>query len=96
METNQGAGKHSPLVRHADFRFYEELNDHLPETVRRKSFGYEFTGTPAVKDTIEAIGVPHVEVDLILVDQQSVSFSHHLRGGERVVVYPTFELEENG
>lgn len=91
MGTNQGAGTHAPRVRHAEFRFYEELNDHLPETVRRKSFGYEFTGTPAVKDTIAAIGVPHVEVDLILVDRRSVSFSHHLQGGERVAVYPMFE-----
>jgi uncharacterized protein with PIN domain len=44
-----------------------------------------------VKDAIEAAGVPHTEVDLILVDGRSVRFDHQLRGGERVAVYPMFE-----
>jgi uncharacterized protein with PIN domain len=35
--------------------------------------------------------VPHTEIDLILVDGRSVTFSHRLRGGERVAVYPVFE-----
>jgi hypothetical protein len=50
-----------------------------------------FRGTPSVKDTIEAIGVPHTEVDVILVDGRSVGFGHLLNGGERVAVYPVFE-----
>jgi len=44
-----------------------------------------------VKDAIESLGVPHPEVDLILVDGKSVGFEHLLRGGERVSVYPMFE-----
>jgi uncharacterized protein with PIN domain len=44
-----------------------------------------------VKDAIESVGVPHPEVDLILVDGRSVDFGHLLRGGERVSVYPMFE-----
>lgn len=44
-----------------------------------------------MKDTIEAIGVPHTEVDVILVDGASVGFAHGLQGGERVAVYPVFE-----
>jgi uncharacterized protein len=44
-----------------------------------------------VKDAIESVGVPHTEVDLILVDGRSVDFTHLLRGGERVAVYPMFE-----
>jgi uncharacterized protein with PIN domain len=75
----------------SEFRFYEELNDFLPPAARKHSFSYRFRGTPAVKDVIEAIGVPHTEVDLILVDGESVRFSYRLRGGERVAVYPTFE-----
>jgi uncharacterized protein with PIN domain len=74
-----------------EFRFYEELNDFLPPARRKRAFVYEFRGTPAVKDTIEALGVPHTEVDLILVNGESVRFSHKLRGGERVAVYPVFE-----
>jgi uncharacterized protein len=73
------------------FRFYEELNDYLPAQRRKRSFAHSFEGTPAVKDVIEGLGVPHTEVDLILVDGRSARFLHRLRGGERVAVYPTFE-----
>lgn len=75
----------------ADFRFYEELNDHLTVARRKCSFTHAFDGTPAVKDVIESLGVPPTEIDLILVDGKSVRFSHRLRGGERVAVYPMFE-----
>ena len=82
---------HRDPVSSAQFRFYEELNDFLPPPRRRCAFDYRFDGTPAIKDAIEAIGVPHTEVDLILVDGVSVDFAYRLRGGERVAVYPTFE-----
>ncbi len=79
------------VASECEFRFYEELNDFLAPARRRHAFAYRFHGTPAVKDAIEAIGVPHTEVDLILVNGESVRFSHRLRGGERVAVYPVFE-----
>jgi len=75
----------------ATFRFYEELNDFLPDDLRRTSFAYRFFGRPTVKDCIEAIGIPHTEVDLILVDGESVGFDFHLAAGARVAVYPVFE-----
>jgi uncharacterized protein with PIN domain len=82
---------HAPVTRSVQFRFYAELNDFLPTAQRQVTFTYEFSGTPSVKDTIEAVGVPHTEVDVILVDDRSVAFDHLLSGGERVAVYPTFE-----
>jgi aminoglycoside phosphotransferase family enzyme/predicted kinase len=82
---------HAPRIRFSEFRFYEELNDYLPESRRRVSFRHEFRGTPSVGDIIQAIGVPHTEVDLILVDGVSVDFMQPLCGGERVAVYPMFE-----
>jgi uncharacterized protein len=82
---------HAARWHSAEFRFYEELNDFLPEARRKQAFAWSFRGTPSVKDTIEAIGVPHTEVDLVLVDGRSVGFDHLLRGGERVAVYPVFE-----
>jgi len=75
----------------AEFRFYEELNDFLAPALRKRAFVYAFNGTPSVKDAIEAIGVPHTEVDLVLVDGESVDFTRRLAGGERVAVYPVFE-----
>ena len=82
---------HPRETRFAEFRFYEELNDFLPAERRKTSFRSPFYGSPSVKDTIQAIGVPHTAIDLILVDGQSVEFSHRLRGGERIAVYPMFE-----
>ena len=79
------------VTSECEFRFYEELNDFLAPARRRHAFAYRFRGSPAIKDAIEAIGVPHTEVDLILVNGESVRFSHRLRGGERVAVYPEFE-----
>src|SRR5712691_6362891 len=75
----------------AQFRFYEELNDFLPEELRKRDFPIEIDRARSVKDAIESVGVPHTEVDLILVDGRPVDFAHLLRGGERVAVYPMFE-----
>jgi len=50
----------------AVFRFYAELNDFLPKAMTGRELTYVFNGRPAVKDAIEAQGVPHTEVDLIL------------------------------
>lgn len=73
------------------FRFYEELNDFLPAEKRKISFSHSVIGTPALKDVIESLGVPHTEVDLILVNGVSVDFSHQLKAGDQVSVYPVFE-----
>jgi uncharacterized protein with PIN domain len=78
-------------VRTAQFRFYAELNDFLAHGKRQKAFPYAFSGRPSVKDAVEAIGVPHPEVDLILVNGESVGFDYHLADGDRVSVYPVFE-----
>lgn len=54
-----------------------------PETVERA-----LREKTSVKDVIESCGVPHPEVDLILVDGQSVDFHHPLRTDADVDVYP--------
>jgi uncharacterized protein with PIN domain len=91
LNTLRDSDSHPRARVSAAFRFYEELNDFLPESQRKTDFQFSFSGTPSVKDAIQAIGVPHTAIDLILVDGQSVDFSFRLRGGERVVVYPVFE-----
>jgi len=72
-------------------RFYEELNDFLVPQRRRRDIERPIFLGPAVKDVIEAEGVPHTEVDLILVNGESVGFGHRLAAGDRVAVYPLFE-----
>jgi uncharacterized protein with PIN domain len=75
----------------ATFRFYEELNDFLPRERRKQDITYRCARAATVKNAIEALGVPHTEVELILVNGASVDFSYLMREGDRVSVYPKFE-----
>ncbi len=79
------------MPKKAIFRFYEELNDFLPPCRKKVPFTVEFSGNPSIKDSIEALGVPHTEVDLLLSNGVSVSFSYHIQDGDLVSVYPVFE-----
>lgn len=79
----------SPTI--ATFRFYEELNDFLPKEKRKKTFDYLLKLNQTVKDAIEACGVPHTEVDLIIVNGGSVGFSYHPKHADMISVYPVFE-----
>lgn len=75
----------------AYFRFYEELNDFLPIEKRKQTLRYHFDGNPGIKDPIEALGVPHTDVELIIVSGNSVGFDYQLQDQDRVAVYPVFE-----
>ena len=79
------------VMKNASFRFYEELNDFLPEEKRKRRFEHKFLNRASVKDMIEAMGVPHTEVDLIIVNGDSVGFDHIVNEGDDVSVYPEFE-----
>ena len=76
---------------HARFRFYAELNDHLPANQRHTTLEKSFFVPGTVKDQIESFGVPHTEVELIIVNGESVPFSYLVRDGDRIAVYPMFE-----
>ncbi|MFM0200920.1 Mut7-C RNAse domain-containing protein [Paraburkholderia fungorum] len=75
----------------ATFRFYEELNDFLARPLRRRAFSYACAPGASAKHMIEVLGVPHTEVELILVNGESVGFNHLLSDGDRIAVYPKFE-----
>ena len=76
----------------ATFRFYEELNDFLPPERRKREFASACARAATTKHMIEALGVPHTEVELILVNGQSVGFDRLLEEGDRVAVFPKFEM----
>ena len=78
-------------MQQAYFRFYAELNDFLPVNKRQRTFSHPFTLSGSVKDMIEALGVPHTEVDLILANGHSVDFSYLVQADDRISVYPVFE-----
>jgi uncharacterized protein with PIN domain len=77
-------------MNHASFRFYADLSYFLPHGNPQRIIEYAFRGEPAVKDAVEALGVPHTEVGLILVNGRREGFDYHLREGDRVSVFPVF------
>jgi uncharacterized protein len=78
-------------MNQAAIRFYAELNDFLPEEQKHQPITYTFGVSGSVKDAIEALGVPHTEVDLILANGLSVDFSYRIQNGDKISVYPVFE-----
>ena len=79
------------LKTKVSFRFYAELNDHLAPDERFRTIEKEFFVPASVKDMIESFGVPHTEVELVLINGESSDFSRLVRDADRVAVYPVFE-----
>jgi uncharacterized protein len=77
-------------------RFYEELNRYLPPEKRKRDFVFHFEGNRTLGQVLEEQRVPRDEVDLILVNGQSVGFDYELQDGDRVSVYPVFECFDIG
>jgi hypothetical protein len=80
----------------AEFRFYGPLNDFLPAAIRETTIRRTLDGTPAVKDVVEAIGIPHPEIGLIVANGEPVTFAYRVSNGDRVAVYPPFRSIELG
>jgi uncharacterized protein with PIN domain len=72
------------------FRFYAQLNDFLPARCRHRRFTHVMSARASVKDAIEAIGVPHSEADVILINRRTEDFAYRLSDGDDVAVYPAF------
>lgn len=70
------------------FIFHYNLNDFLPAGKRHKPVNYTGKASSTVKDAIEAIGIPHVEVNEITVNGKPVSFSYRLQTQDRIEVVP--------
>jgi len=73
------------------FRLYAELNDFLPKDNRQKPFRQSFKTPVTVRETIESLGIPLSEVDLILVNGESAPMSHSLKENDNISIYPVFE-----
>jgi uncharacterized protein len=76
---------------HVDVRAYAELNDFVAPELRGATMRRPFRSHQTVKDVIEAAGIPHTEVDLVVINGNSVDFSHRPTSGDRIAVYPMFE-----
>jgi uncharacterized protein len=72
------------------FRFYAELNDFFPPARRQQTYTLAFKPPVSVKHLIEAEGVPHPEVGLIVANGRSVDFAYQPQPEDRIAVYPAF------
>lgn len=75
----------SPRV---EVRVVGDLNDFLAAARRHRPLAVEVASGTTVKDLAESLGVPHTEIDVILVDGTSVGFGHRLGGGRTMTLYP--------
>ncbi len=72
-------------------RAYAELNDFLPKKWRQREFTYPLNGGFSLKHLIESAGIPHTEIEIILLNGKSVDFNCIVKPGDRISVYPVFE-----
>jgi len=78
-------------VAFVTLRFYEELNDFLPPSQRKRDIPLTFVPPAPVRHLIETLGVPHTEVELVLLNGESVGLEAPLADGDRLAIYPQFE-----
>jgi uncharacterized protein len=98
MHNGSPAGPVSPILRRVGelpprdpsvvIRVRGDLNDFLPERLRDRPIRRPIVGRPAVKDVIEATGIPHPEVGRVLVNGRHVPLSHRVEAGDEVAVGP--------
>ena len=69
-------------------RFHGDLSVFLGSKARDAVIERQLAEKTSIKDVIESCGVPHPEVDLILVDEQTVGFDHTLANDTKVEVFP--------
>lgn len=75
------------VMGHAEIRFYGDLAT-LAGTDESGTVAVPVERPRSVKDAIESCGVPHTEVDLLLVRGRSVGFDELVVAGDRVAAYP--------
>ena len=86
----------SEPVGYVDVRVYAELNDFLVPDSRGVTVRRPFRPHQTVKDVLEAMGIPHTEVDLILVNGSAQDFGYRPSVGDRIAAYPMFEALDIG
>lgn len=79
-----------------DVRAYAELNDFVEPQARGLTVRRPFRSHQTVKDVLEAMGIPHTEIDLILVNGEPAAFGDRPAVGDRIAAYPMFEAVDIG
>jgi hypothetical protein len=78
------------------FRFYGHLNAFLPPLRRGARFRCQIQTAASARDVIDTMGVPHLQVEIVVVNDVPVDFGHQLEDGDNVAVYPPFRSIDLG
>jgi hypothetical protein len=71
-------------------RLYGGLVDFLPPARRGGELERRVPEPTTTKDLLEALGVPHTEVELVLLNGEPVGFGRLVADGDRLAAYPHF------
>lgn len=78
----------------ATFTFHGSLNYFLHRRQKNKPVIQEFDWRGTIKDMIASIAPPHPEIELIVVNGESVNWDYIVQDGDAVDVYPDFDTVE--
>jgi uncharacterized protein len=81
-------------VRTALIRFHGCLADFLPPTRRDSRFALSFELPSGLRDLVQSTGVPHVEVERVMVDGEPSGWRRVIHGDEMIDVYPRYPLDQ--
>src|SRR6476661_7798217 len=72
----------------ARFHFHHELNDFLARSQRGCAFECACPKASSTKHMIEALGVPHTEVDLVVRNGRPAGFDVQIEEDDLIEAYP--------
>src|SRR5690606_40558856 len=78
-------------MTYATFRFYAQLERFLPGERRGRAFDISCAERSTIKHMIEALGVPHTEVALVIANDAPAGLDRIIAEGDRIALYPKFE-----
>jgi uncharacterized protein with PIN domain len=67
---------------------YGDLDFFLPSRAPGRRVERQLREKTSVKDLIESCGIPHTEVDLILINEKAVGFRYAVTGDAEIELYP--------
>lgn len=74
-------------------RFYASLNDFIPLDKKQRPLNLKIKGKPAILDIIESLGIPHPEIDRVIINGNEEQLSKNIEGGEYISVYPVGDFD---
>jgi uncharacterized protein with PIN domain len=81
-------------VTNAHIYFHNPLQELIRSRNRNPLQPIEFKGCQTIKHLVESLGIPHTEVGLLVVHEESIDFGHLVSNGEIVQVQPATSQQD--